>query len=58
MLEFALEYQTAIDNITADRKTDLRRYELNNDDWETARQLCDVMKVWVTAQRDHMLTML
>lgn len=49
MLDFCLKYQPAIDKMTADRKTDLRSFELNNNDWETAKQLCDVMKVFKDA---------
>jgi hypothetical protein len=46
MLNFALKYQSAIDKITADRNADLHSLELNNNDWDTAKQLHDVMKVF------------
>ena len=45
MLDFAVEHITAIDTITGDHEMKLRQYELNEDDWEMARQLQDVLKV-------------
>ena len=45
MLDFAVEHITAIDTITGDREMKLRQYELNEDDWEMAHQLWDVLKV-------------
>jgi hypothetical protein len=45
MLDFAIKYRSAVDKITADRNADLRRFELNNNDWEIAKQLRDVLKV-------------
>ena len=45
MLDFALKYRAAIDKITADRKTDLRMFELNDGEWEIVRQLCNTLKV-------------
>jgi len=49
MLDFCLKYQPAIDKMTTDRKTDLRSLELNNTDWDIARQLRDVPKVFKDA---------
>jgi hypothetical protein len=43
MLDFAVEHITAINTITADR--DMRKYKLDEDDWEIARRLRDVLKV-------------
>jgi len=43
MLVFALEYRKAIDEISVDR--DMRKYELSEDEWDLARQLCDVLAV-------------
>ena len=42
MLNFAIDYRLAIDNMTAIR--DLRKYELENEDWETAVHLRDILK--------------
>jgi hypothetical protein len=49
MLDFVLKYQSANDKITANRKADLCSLELNNSDWDTARQLRDVLKVFKDA---------
>jgi hypothetical protein len=45
MIDFAIKYRSAIDKITADRNTDLRKFELNDAKWEIARQLRDTLKV-------------
>ena len=45
MLEFALQYRAAIDDITGNKKADLRRYELDNEEWKVAEQLCSALKV-------------
>jgi hypothetical protein len=45
MLEFAVDYQEAIDSITGNQKIKLRQYELSEEDWEIATKLCDVFKV-------------
>ena len=45
MLEFAIQYRVAIDAMTATRKFDLRKYELVPMEWNTARELRDVLKV-------------
>ena len=46
MLDFAVEHITAINTITADRDMRLRQYELSESDWDIARQLRDVLKVF------------
>ncbi|GBE82272.1 putative AC9 transposase [Sparassis crispa] len=46
MLEFALEYRLAVDEMTGDRAMELRRYEMDDNEWEIAKQLCDVLKVF------------
>lgn len=48
MLDFALLYCRAIDNITEDRKMDLRKYELSEFEWLIAEQLRDQLKVCVS----------
>jgi hypothetical protein len=43
MLVFALKYRSAIDEISGDRE--MRKYELEKDEWDLVRQLCDVLEV-------------
>jgi hypothetical protein len=45
MLKFALEYQQAIDTITADQDVELRAFELSEAEWKIAQQLHDVLEV-------------
>ena len=45
MLKFALEYQDALDTITGDKEMKLRKYEMDEEEWEIARQLRDVLEV-------------
>ena len=45
MLHFAIEYCEALDAMTGDRDMKLRQYELSEEDWNIATQLCDVLKV-------------
>lgn len=48
MLDFALLYRRAIDEITEDGKMDLRKYELSEFEWLIAEQLRDQLKVCVS----------
>ncbi|KAK2460515.1 hypothetical protein APHAL10511_007468, partial [Amanita phalloides] len=43
MLDFAIQYQKALDQMTANKKNDLRDFELDSDDWEMASHLCNVL---------------
>jgi hypothetical protein len=43
MLVFALEYRQAIDEISGDRE--MRKYELDDEEWSLVQQLCDVLEV-------------
>jgi hypothetical protein len=43
MLVFTLEYRDAIDEISSDK--DMRKYELDQEEWELVQQLCDVLSV-------------
>ncbi len=43
MLVFALEYRMAIDEISGDRE--MRKYELDEEDWDLVRQLRDILEV-------------
>jgi hypothetical protein len=45
MLDFAIQHITAINAITRDHDMKLRQYELSEDDWKIAHQLCNVLKV-------------
>jgi hypothetical protein len=47
MLEFALQYQKAIDDIAGNKAASLRKYELSEDEWRIAEQLCATLKVRV-----------
>lgn len=44
MLLFALEYREAIDKMSGDKTNNLRKYELSEEEWRLASQLCDVLK--------------
>lgn len=44
MLQFALQYRAAIDDIVGNKTANLRQYELDEEEWETAKQLCDTLK--------------
>jgi hypothetical protein len=46
MLEFALCYRIAIDDIAGNQTAKLCRYELGEAEWKIAQQLCDMLKVW------------
>ena len=45
MLEFAIEYRTGLDTMTADREMNLRKFELSKKEWAMASELCDVLHV-------------
>ena len=45
MLEFAIRYRSAIDDITGDKSANLRKYELDDDEWRIAVQLQNTLKV-------------
>jgi hypothetical protein len=47
MLDFAVNYQSAIDDMTGDKTTNLRRYELDDGEWKIAEQLRNTLKVRV-----------
>ena len=46
MLNFAVQHITAINTITGNRDMKLRQYELSENDWDMARKLQDVLKVY------------
>ena len=45
MLDFAIDYRAAIDTITSNRELNLRKYELDDDEWVIAENLRDTLKV-------------
>lgn len=45
MLDFAYRYKKAINKITDIRDMKLRKYEIEANEWEVVRQLCDLLKV-------------
>jgi len=45
MLAFAVQYQSAINNITGDKNANLRKYELDEAEWNIALQLHSMLKV-------------
>jgi hypothetical protein len=49
MLVFSLEYRRPIDDLTADKKLDLRKCELQDEEWEMVEQLAAVLKVNVSS---------
>lgn len=44
MLEFALEYEKALDAMMDKRKLGLEEYELDSSNWQLVKQLCSVLK--------------
>lgn len=53
MLEFALSFREALDMITGDREMKLRKYEMDDDEWEVANQLRAVLKVSLSFVYSH-----
>jgi hypothetical protein len=47
MLQFALQYRPAIDDISGNKNANLWQYELDGDEWRIAQQLYDTLKVCV-----------
>ena len=45
MLNFAIEYRPVIEAVTSERKMDLRKYELSDGEWSSAKELGDILKV-------------
>jgi hypothetical protein len=44
MLDFAVKYRVAIDSLTSNRELNLRKCELEDDEWEVAGNLRDTLK--------------
>ena len=45
MLEVCLKYRAVYDDMAASKENGLRQFELSEDDWDTAGQLRQVLKV-------------
>lgn len=45
MLDFAVNHRSAINDITGDKTANLRKYELDDDEWVIALQLRNTLKV-------------
>ena len=45
MLAFAILYQLAIDDITANKNGNLCKYKLDDDEWKIGVQLHDMLKM-------------
>jgi hypothetical protein len=46
MLNFALDYRMALDAIAGERDMKLHKYELKDAEWDIAKQLRDILKVY------------
>ena len=45
MLDFAVEYRQAVEEMTSDRRNDLRAFELTEDEWTIAVELRNTLRV-------------
>jgi len=45
MLHFAYTYQDAYNELTSNREMKMRKYEIEDQEWEIVKQLADVLKV-------------
>jgi hypothetical protein len=57
MMNFVLKYRHAIDQVTADKALKLRKYELDNDDWDIVEDLVAILEVcrWYLTNYIHHL---
>ena len=46
MVAFAYDYKDAVNEITSIRELKLRKYKIDEDEWEILQQLCDILKVF------------
>ena len=47
MLQFAVEYHNALDKITGKKELNLHAHEMDNEEWDIAEQLSEVLKVYI-----------
>jgi hypothetical protein len=45
MLSFAYTYHDAYNELTSNREMKMRKYEIEDQEWEIVKQLADVLKV-------------
>jgi hypothetical protein len=45
MLSVTVKYQPAVEAFTAEKKNNLHKYELSEEEWEITEQTCEVLKV-------------
>lgn len=45
MLEFIIKYRAPVIALTADRSLNLRKYEVDDDEWAIAEKFHDILKV-------------
>ena len=45
MLDFSITYRSALDAMTGNRGLNLRKFELDNEEWVAAEKLRDTLKV-------------
>ena len=53
MLEMAILYRSVIDDITANKALKLRKFELDDEDWQIVSDLICVLKVCMFALNHH-----
>ena len=53
MLGFAIEYQAALESLTADQKNDLKQFKLAEVEGVIAKEVCDTLKVCHMACSDN-----
>ena len=53
MLSFAIEYREAIESMTVDRKNDLRKFELAEEEWVIAEEVRDMLKACDMVPRNN-----
>ena len=44
MLNVAIDYRSTIDAMTSNRELSLRKFELEDEEWEVAKNLRDILK--------------
>ncbi len=45
MLHFAYTYQDTYNELTSNREMKMRKYEIEDQEWEIVKQLADILKV-------------
>ena len=45
MIDFSITYRSALDAMTANRNLNLRKFEMDNEEWIAAEKLRDTLRV-------------